>query len=210
MNSLFLTVEQICRIICLLRPKHELLSFGWFMGSFTPFPQTSPNVTASPTRTDWEKPKRWVSPGETLPEMEHGLAKEEEGGKPSSEPGPTTPLVRACLSASLSGLTVVTAAAAVGGSVCLSLCVKKYETELFFILELCCCSHDIKNKKIYFWSSILSLTLGSFCCPDSGRLPCLQAACKIQPGTRYGGRLATCARAKCLFGGGKCFADEMI
>lgn len=144
------------------------------------------------------------------PRWSMGWQRRKRGGKPSSEPGPTTPLVRACLSASLSGLTVVTAAAAVGGSVCLSLCVKKYETELFFILELCCCSHDIKNKKIYFWSSILSLTLGSFCCPDSGRLPCLQAACKIQPGTRYGGRPATCARAKCLFGGGKCFADEMI
>lgn len=101
---------------------------------------------------------------------------------PSSEPGPTTPVVCACLSASLSGLTVVAAAAAVGGSVCLSLCVKKYETELFFILESCCCSHDIKNKKIYFWSSILSLTLESFCCPDSGWLPCLKQYAKSSLG----------------------------
>lgn len=144
------------------------------------------------------------------PRRSMGWQGRKKGEMPSSEPGPTTPVVCACLSASLSGLTVVAAAAAVGGSVCLSLCVKKYETELFFILESCCCSHDIKNKKIYFWSSILSLTLESFCCPDSGWLPCLQAVCKIQPGACYGGRPATCAHAKCLFGGGKCFADEMI
>lgn len=68
----------------------------------------------------------------------------------------------------------------------------------------------LRIKKIYFWSSILSLTRASFCCPDSGRLPCLQAICKIQPGARCGGRPATFARAKCLFGGGKCFADETI
>lgn len=84
------------------------------------------------------------------PSWSMGWQGRKRGEKPSSEPGPTTPLVCACLSASLSGLTVVTAAAAVGGSVCLSLCVKKYETELFFILESCCCSHNIKNKKNIF------------------------------------------------------------
>lgn len=145
--------------------------------------------------------------------MEHGLARRKKGEKPSSEPGPTTPS-GVCLSQCLAERSRCCCCCCCCGWICLSvslsLCVKKYQTELFFISELCCCSHDIKNKKIYFWSSILSLTFASFCCPDSGRLPCLQAVCKIQTEARYGGRSATCTHAKCLFGGGKCFADEMI
>lgn len=107
-NSFFLTVEQIGRIMWLLRSKHELISFGWVMGAFMPFPQTLPNVAASSIKSHLEKAKVMGQPRLNPPV--DGAWAGEGGRKEKSLPrsqAPPYPLVSACPSASLSSLLLL-------------------------------------------------------------------------------------------------------
>lgn len=146
-NSIFLTMEKICRIMCLARPKHKLMSFEWVIGAFS----------SGLTKHGCKMYKKW--PGESQSDgsaqvkpfcrWSMGWWGRRKGEKPSLELGPAIPS-GICVSWCLAESSLVVAAAAVGGSIRVSLCVKKNETELFLILKLCCCWHYIKNKKYIF------------------------------------------------------------